>query len=458
MDHSNEFMQKRQQQEPLVGQMQNEQLQEFQNQQLQNLQEQEQLDANQYAQYVTSTATSVRLAAKRYFLSACKRIARFFTGEKSSSQQMNDQIANIQNNPEMVEPVGPLHHSRGKQLIAEGQHVLEFDLAGSGFKHFSKPHKNLSGHDDYKKATQEEKDKLDAEYGERIKVAGKKRKYIRRKITKDENGNELKTRITMAGPQNIGGLLNKGKYDIESLRGYMLTLGSEYLENIFDTWDLNPELCKPINIIIKGHSRGAVAAGEGAMMLKAWVATKYTRYLNYVKFELTQYDPVPGLGSRSKHQEIDHAGDDVFIKNGVKMMPLGANAKTTVFYSMNTQYAAGFRPQAVHNANRVILTPFEHAVDLNKSENTQQGAHRMGYTDALTGNTYRNSGINELDEGLYVTTEDHTLLRMTTAKEAIEFVNDCRKLKDAPDDRMDILIDVILKWFAVHNNPQPAQA
>lgn len=473
MDNANELLQNPVQQAVVMHQPQNAQPEHLQNQQI-NLDQQmnQQINQNQQMNQPVNQGPVPNHQEQRkskisVFFSAIKsRLAAMYNSitdllheNNIFNEQIQQRINQIQPNPETVEAVTPLHHSRGKQFVAQGQHVLKFDLAGSGFTQFCKPHKDLDGHEEFNKVSKKTRWKMHDEYGERVKVAGKKLKYIRKKVTKDSEGNDVKTRITMAGPQNIGGLMNKGKYDIENLRNYMLILGSEYLKPIFETWELNPTLRRPINIIIKGHSRGAVAAGEGAMMLKAWVADHYPDYLDDVKFELTQYDPVPGLGSRSKHQEINHAGNLPFIKDGVKMMPLGANANTTVFYSMMTQYPAGFKPQAVYNANRVILTPFNHGIDLNKAEATQQGTfYRKSYKDAATGETYRSSGINELGEGLYITTSDHTLVRMDSANQAIALVNEYRKNKHFPDDRLPILTDVINKWFEGHNNQQPEQA
>ena len=49
-----------------------------------------------------------------------------------------------------------LHHSLGSKLSLEGEDVLEFNMAGSGFMNYKLPHKEMKGYgtaDDYK-ATQ----------------------------------------------------------------------------------------------------------------------------------------------------------------------------------------------------------------------------------------------------------------------------------------------------------------
>ena len=39
-----------------------------------------------------------------------------------------------------------------------------------------------------------------------------------------------------------------------------------------------------------------MSAATGAMKLKAWIHNKYPELEHFVKFDLIQYDPVPGIG------------------------------------------------------------------------------------------------------------------------------------------------------------------
>ena len=58
-----------------------------------------------------------------------------------------------------------------------------------------------------------------------------------------------------------------------------------------------------INFMIRGHSRGAVGASQGAMMLKFWLQENYPRYMDYVHFDLIQYDPVPGKQDENRQAQ-----------------------------------------------------------------------------------------------------------------------------------------------------------
>ncbi len=173
------------------------------------------------------------------------------------------------------------------------------------------------------------------------------------------------TRINLAGPLALNGLVNRANTVFMRASLY-LTMGKDYLTVIFDKWESLQD-CRNIPIILKGHSRGAVAAAEGAMMLKQWVAENYPQYLPYVKFELVQYDPVPGFGSRfGVNEEFDHSGHKEYEKSGDKMRALGEGAEPTVVCSLHTEHSSFFTPQAVKGAKRVILTPFKHGVGLDQ--------------------------------------------------------------------------------------------
>ena len=395
-----------------------------------------------------------------------------------------------------------LHHSRGKQFTQQRKPVLEFDMAGSGYSQFRKVHKGFHGKhildesgkkeefkkrlkvswynkvlswlpgiksvekiqqkneeineyntrlknkygidEDKEQLKQKHKEAVRQQYGEKQEIGGKRMKHIRKKVSADG----MKTRITMAGPLELGGLRNAGDYSIENLRNYMLTMGSDYLHNIMKNWS-GPQDAYDIHLIIKGHSRGGVAAAEGAMMIKHWVKEHYPVYVDKVKFELIQYDPVPGFGSYAEHATVDHKGQTV-EKDGVKMEPLGESAETTVIYSMHTEYKYWFTPQFIDGAKRVILTPFTHGVDLGAVDKTQEQAHRRAYTyvkEEMKENgekekraeVYRSSGINELDEGVYIVDEQNTLIRIEDIATLENILNEFLKDIDTQKERTEII-------------------
>lgn len=386
-----------------------------------------------------------------------------------------------------------LHNSRGKKLTQDGTNVLEFDIAGSGFKQFRTEHKGFKGKDTYKfdgedvKLQKESKvrwyhrskitnwipgvrteeqvlqdnerirqqneiinQRIDEQYGQSATVGDKELKHVRKKV----DGN--KTRISMAGPISLGGARNAGDYSIENLRQYMQTMAQEYLTNVFSSW-ASEEDYHDISIIIKGHSRGAVASAEGAMMIKHWVHENFPWFEKYVKFELTQYDPVAGFGSNwGANKEFDHTQNETITDGENKMRALGDSAETTVMYSMHTDHTLFFDPQAVAGAKRVILTPFKHGVGLGDIDDTkvkekdgerEQQQHRPGYTDAKTGNVYRGSGINELPEGVYIVDEQNTLIRFETYEDAEKVVNAVLKGTWFQGTRHETVLSMAKTWF-----------
>ncbi len=334
-----------------------------------------------------------------------------------------------------------LVHSKGTRLLMQGHDVLEIDVAGSGFEQFSKHYNGVRGVSD---ATEDELEEI---YGKRVDPNSK---YIRQK-TKDVNvkvGDQEvkrnKTRITMPGPLGGAitqkfkqGMLNQGDFRIERTRERIRDFGSKYLKNIFSKWNVeNGEKPHDVDLIIRGHSRGAVGVSQGSMALKYWLHTTYPEYESHVKFHVIQMDPVPGgdvetLQDATEHQfeHFDYENyqgvhDGTFTMGGVKMMPVGAEASSTVVYSMVNQNDFGhrnlFKPQEVLNARKVVLTPFTHDVgmDLDHADHSQmdgtqaEKAHAMAYYDATSGKVYRNTGIDDLDDGVYVMDENQVMVRI----------------------------------------------
>lgn len=421
-----------------------------------------------------------------------------------------EHIDNIREAERVDQRAAILHHSRGKKYLDSGAKVLEFDIAGSGFKQFRAMHKGFHGKrvvnehgekEEFKKQLrkswlnrafswlpgvrsekeideenvrrQKMADEIKAKYhmdlGEnpleskrQVKAANKRLKaaharaldehygerpfermeHIRKKVT--EKGR--KTRITMAGPLAMWGGSNSGEYSIENLRRYMLQMGSEYLENIFGGWH-SPEDAHDINLIMRGHSRGGVAAAEGAMMIKYWVKKNYPQYLERVKFDLIQYDPVPGFGSYREHALVQHDEVDEEKSDRLEMEPLGKNAETTVMYSMHTEHSFFFTPQVIKGAKRVILTPFKHSLDLGTADKTQAEAHRRGFTHAKTGELYRSSGVNDLDRGVYLVNEQNEIVKMDNYAQVEQIVREYVRNAKFQGERHEILLDVARTWF-----------
>ncbi len=434
-----------------------------------------------------------------------------------------------------------LHHSRGTRMYEDGKDVLEFDMAGSGFKQFSQAQdfgidkKNFYGKTadgkthkiriEHMTAEQDvtprwynktrwlswipgvrsmkrikeinEFRKLHPEfrsgeggyaekYGERRKISellgNKECIYVKSKKAVQKDGIEVeKRRITMAGPLGAGGLSNSGEYSIEKLREYMLLMGKEYLEPKLKQLSLLKntvealhnegredeerqirERIRPVYLIMKGHSRGAVALSHGAMMIKYWLLKNYPDMVDYVKFETIQYDPVPGTGNDynvKKEVNLNEKDSKKLLElEKRKMAPLGDEAETTVLYSLLSNYALFFTPQSVKGTKRLILTMHKHAQGLRDVDETQGERHHVAYTYAENGEVYRSSGLNELPEGVYIMDEKRTLVRLENKAQALKMLEeaykDTYKLTNMSGkvqwDRKSRIREMVETWFDSH--------
>jgi hypothetical protein len=126
---------------------------------------------------------------------------------------------------------------------------------------------------------------------------------------------------------------------------------------------------RPVVILVKGHSRGGVAATRVADVIKQ----------NHpdATVELTAVDPVPGPG---------HRGDNVTFKLGNGDTSVD---ESTVVYSVASGHAAGFTPQKVFGAKRLILSRQDHGVGLLNGFRFQ-------------GRLFMGSSLNSLPAGVYI--------------------------------------------------------
>ncbi|TDP95146.1 hypothetical protein [Labedaea rhizosphaerae] len=121
---------------------------------------------------------------------------------------------------------------------------------------------------------------------------------------------------------------------------------------------------RPMTILIKGHSRGAVAAGRIANALKETFPA--------AKVEVAQIDPVPGPGQPEPNQTID----------------VGTIDESTVVYGVYSGHGVSFTPQQVFSAKRIIISQQAHGV-----------AVQSGFT--FGGRMYKGSSLNSLPPGVY---------------------------------------------------------
>lgn len=341
-----------------------------------------------------------------------------------------------------------LHHSAGTKLLAEGEDVIEFSVAGlKSLQYRSQPsadeqqkesrvrwyNKNKfltwTGLSKTKKEVErdnkeirEKKEKAKAErekvnrriektYGDKYEeiVAGKKLNQLRKKEVVNQKTGATKTRFLISAQKN------KGKYSEENIEEYILELGKSVLKQKLDEADWGEDdavaAFRPVNIVLQGHGSGAVAVGKGAMRIRKWVADNYPRFLSKINFQMIQYDP----RSNEDDSELDLA-DEKLAKKDPRYMPLGENANTTVVYSLKNMSDA---PRKVKNAKRIILTMADHSVKLEEKDESQGTTTRNTYFAEKEGKVeaFRATGLGELDEGIYIADDHNNLIRLKSLEE-----------------------------------------
>lgn len=383
----------------------------------------------------------------------------------------------------VVLDVLPLHSKRGTRFMEAGYDVLEFHMAGSTYDQLPAMHRRISGLRQYTTLKKLEKclwqalpfavmagamlfyyydinqiaeylinlfpDVFDFQQlkteeiealgrrdeetadttGEVVSIDNKQYQFIRRsvKISQVNERTQSKTRYTIAGPCELNVM---GDYTTKASRKHMLQLASSYLQPKFQA--SRPAQISPIVIKIMGFSRGGVTASEGAMMIRRWVLDNYADYADKVHFDLIQFDPVAGgdtgyAVSQEVNYKLGTKADEQgkFKSGGIEYAALRDSAQTTVVYSMQTEYGLlGFTPQVVKGVDRIIVTPFEHSVGLDKVDKNQvlskEGTittdeHRLAFIDAATESAYRLGALNELEKGVYILDEKNILVKIGSA-------------------------------------------
>ncbi len=285
------------------------------------------------------------------------------------------------------------------------------------------------------------------------------------------NGNAQKTKLSMAGPLPVGGRVDAGTYSINHLKEYILISAQNYLAPAMNEWykvynQMQLALAKgememakhwksklkKSHVLLSAHSRGAVAASQGAMMIKYWLNTEFPEYADWVNFEIIQKDPVPGYDSDSDfNNEVDYRNSNKHLSRKYKfwkMQPLGEKAETTVMYTMATEHRSFFAPQKVKGAKRVIIMLAKHDVQLNDVDIIDGERHQATYTDYHSGERYRGTGISELPAGVYLVDEKKQLIKMKSYDETCRIMN--RVLNGnyrGQEDRFNRIQEVLKDWF-----------
>jgi hypothetical protein len=191
--------------------------------------------------------------------------------------------------------------------------------------------------------------------------------------TKDSDIKQLhwfrpeKKEHSIAGPQAGGGVSDTGPNSIAN----NIPLGIKLMENAVSTAVLDGENPANIVILIKAHSRNAVAASQISKGLTVNFERRYPGHRPAI--EVVMFDPVPGPG---------HSGELVNTD-------VGFVSNSTLVYSLHTQHPVGFTPQKVTGAKRLIISRQDHGV---------------GTTSAFSygGREYKGSNLSSLPEGVFV--------------------------------------------------------
>ncbi len=344
-----------------------------------------------------------------------------------------------------------IHHARGNRLAYEGHHVIEFDLAGTGYAMPRREHMGQHGKREVKELTKEEiSQSLDDAYGKiLIDETGKEYSGIRYK-SKDltlENGKTVnKTRFVLEGPN----LVNIGDYSIENTRVYVRNLAKKILTEHFDKWAKGEGQPEPIYLLITGHSRGAVSAGESVHYIHRWMQDYVKehkkenpaceKYLEYVQMELFDRDAVPGAGTAL-----------LLGKNDLRGIP---NLNATVFCSMAQDHTDFVFPlQRVRGARRIIISTTDHSmelanIDLSQKEIREDAkAHQTGFYNAENGEYYRGSGISEMPDGVYITDERYNTIRITGYSQLGKLVDTVYGDRSKQKERVEVIHKMVRDWF-----------
>ncbi len=412
----------------------------------------------------------------------------------------------------------PLKASRGTQYMLDGESVLQFDFGGTGATALQRGRleKRYATHEDeaninsqlpmkdmkytsrlgkffracfswlpgvwstrkrdeyvrnYNEAAAFNRQQAKEAYGESVTLIknGKRKtfEYIRRKDEKNEETNAVKTRYTFAGPT----LMNGGDYQLDNLEEYVLALGSQWLapklRRIAEKAGDGPVPAdtKSLHVMLQGHSRGGVAASMAAMRLNKWLYDNFEEKIaRLVKFDIIQYDPVPGKFSRTGIREVADLGTtEYYDKKGnvttdvenAKYRSLGEQQNSTLVYCLRTFKNHFFTPQQILGAKRVILTVrdhnsiFSHEKTTTKKRAADKKAHRSPFINLEDKTAYRGSNINEMPEGLYFADEKNVLHKVNSIEEYRQMRDDLLRgeARRHQEKRQNILDSVAEAYF-----------
>ena len=234
-------------------------------------------------------------------------------------------------------------------------------------------------------------------------------------------GTPLVAQISFAGPggQNtkdssfFGGMSDTGSNSIENLAIGVPKEILRIVEEMRRRYDQDPV------ILIKAHSRSAVAAARAIKIVRA--------ALPRIEMEAVLFDPVPGPQHEGEDTQIDLTGIlDEF----------------SLVYSVASGYSVGFNPQYVFGAKRIIISQQRHSAGL---------AAGFKFGNAI----YKGSNINSMPPGVYVDLNKDgevtaPLIKIDSFEDAKEKFQVALKRSGALTDdplREEIVLEVLHEYF-----------
>jgi hypothetical protein len=250
---------------------------------------------------------------------------------------------------------------RRADLLADPKHqddlIIKVSIAGSGYGNWR---------------TEKEKDDFVPEAGTASNWGWTK---IESDVTCYRREKDKGPELLFAGPggkgttgvPTFGGALDRGSNKIDALKAEV----PKQVRSIIKANDVIDDT-RHITLLIRAHSRGAVAGDIAANELKA-------EYKDRITVELVVIEPVPGPSQSGEKKKIDIGGLD----------------QSTLVMSLNPDKGKklnlGFTSQQVFGAKRIILTTQNHSAGLSE-----------GFV--FKGRRYTGSAMNSLPEGIYIDT------------------------------------------------------
>jgi hypothetical protein len=222
--------------------------------------------------------------------------------------------------------------------------------------------------------------------------------------------------LSFSGPMGLHGAKDSGSNSIKKLIRYVPARVEAAVAVI------RRESRFPIHILLRAHSRGAVAGSHIANALAGMGLRDYTG--NLVKIEVVLFDPVPGPGHAKRFEKIE----------------LNPNiGQSTVVYSVKSGYSAFFDPAQILRARRIIITGEPHSAGIQ---------HGFQYNGAR----YTGSDLTSLETGVYVEQADQpgVLLKVTsmeTARQEMERTFESINRSGGTDERSRRIRKVLTKYF-----------